>query len=103
MKKPDALNQLLEELQEEGIRSEVDVRGTSKTLLYLNDEAATREDPIELSGAESALLFASDKTVARFVEALEDTEEASLVLTDVTLPDEMLELLERNFISVDEG
>jgi len=103
MKKPSALNQLLEEMQGEGIHSDVDVVKTSKAVLYLSDEAAENEDGVELTGRECALLFANLTTVERFIDALEDADNASISLFDVGLSGAVLEELERNFVAVDEG
>lgn len=98
------LVQLLEELQEEGIHSDVETVKTSKAIIYLNDEAEDAEDGIELNGRECVLLFASHATLVRLMEALEPHQStAALALYDVTLPGEILEELERNFVTVDEG
>jgi len=102
MIKPDTLLQLLDELQEENIRSEVEVTPVSKAIIYLNDEAAEAEDGIELSSKECLLVFAGRKTVERLADAL-DTCEASITLVDVTMPHATLEELERNFVAVDES
>lgn len=103
MKKPNALSQLIEDLQSEGIPTDVEVTKTSKAILYPDDEAAGRDDGIELTAHECRLLFANPSTVERLVDALEDSENASLALFDVELSGEVLEELERNFVAVDEG
>ena len=102
MKKPDALTQLLEELQGEGIHSEVEVVKSSKAIIYLNDDAAEAEDGIELSSSECSALFASRSTVDRLIDAL-NSSDASISLFDVTLPGNVLEALERGFVAIDEG
>jgi len=103
MKKPNALAQLLEELQNEGIRSEAEVTNNSKAVIYPDDAAAEAEDGIELNSAECVLIFANRGTIERFVEALVDSQSASLALFDINLPDALVEELERSFVAVDEG
>ena len=101
MKKPAALVQLLEDLQSESIRSDVETIKTSKAVIYPTDDAAEEEDGIELNARECALLFASSATVERLIDALE-APEATLALFDVTLAEPVLEELERSFVAVDE-
>lgn len=103
MKRSCALSALLEELQGEGIHSEVEVFKNSKAVLYVDEEAATDEDGMEFTANECRLLFANPTTVERFLDALEEPQDASLALFDVTIPGPILELLERNFVAVDEG
>lgn len=103
MKKPNALEQLLEELQGEGIHSDVEVVKSSKAVIYPDDASAEAEDGIELTAKDCFLLFANPTTVERFLETLEDSQSASLALFDVNLPDNIVEELERNFVAVDEG
>lgn len=102
MKKPSALTQLLEDLQGESIHSDVETIKSSKAVIYLDDEAAVKEDGIELNAGECSLLFASPVLVERLVEALE-APDASICLFDLTVRGTVLEALERNFIAVDEG
>ena len=103
MKKPEALVQLLEELEGENIESQVEVLREYKAMLYLTSDAASRNDAISLTGAECCLVFANEKTVERFLEAIAEPPDATLALFDVTLPSEIADLLERNFTAVDEG
>jgi len=102
MKKPNALTELLLELQTESLRSDVEVVKSSKAIIFLNDEAASADDGVELTANDCVLLFANPSTVQRMVDALE-SKDASLALFDVTPNDEVLEELERNFVAVDEG
>lgn len=102
MKKPNALTELLLELQTESLRSDVEVVKSSKAIIFLNDEAASADDGVELTANDCVLLFANPSTVQRMVDALE-SKDASLALFDVTPTDEVLEELERNFVAVDEG
>ena len=102
MKKPNALVQLLEELQSEHIHSDVETVQSSKAIIYLTDEAAEAEDGIELNGKDCSRLFANASTVERLLDVIE-TDEASVALFDVNIPGHVLELLERNFVAIDEG
>lgn len=102
MKKPNALAELLQELQTENLRSDVEIAKSSKAVIFLNDEAAEADDGIELTASDCVLLFASVSTVERLAEAM-DSKDASIALFDVTVSDDVLEVLERNFVAVDEG
>ena len=102
MKKPNALVQLLEDLQGEGRRSDVETVKTSKAIIYPTDESAEAEDGIELTGKDCTLLFASRGTVERLMDAL-DAPDSTLALFDVTIPGHVLEAMERSFVAIDEG
>jgi hypothetical protein len=102
MKKPNALVDLLAELQGEGVRSDVEVVRSSKAVIFPNDDAAEHDDGIELSAGECRILFASPATIERLAEAL-DSKDATMALFDLEIPGESLEALERNFVAVDEG
>lgn len=103
MKKPEALAQLLEELRGESVESPVEVIRESKAIIYPTDEAASDDDGINLNAEESRMLFASDNTIERLLEALGDPKEPSLALFDITVPGHILDVLEQRFIAVDEG
>lgn len=103
MKKPEALEQLLEELGTEKIESTVDTVRESKAVVYMNDDAASIEDGIKLSRQDCLLLFASVSTVERFFEALGDLDDASIALFDIIMANSVLDLLEKHFVAVDEG
>jgi hypothetical protein len=103
MKKPEALEQLLEELGTEKIESTVETVRESKAVVYMNDEAASSEDGIRLSKQDCMLLFASISTINRFFEALGDVDEASITLFDIMMPNDVLDSLETHFVAVDEG
>lgn len=102
MKKPNALAELLAELQGEGIPSDVEVVQSSKAVIFPNDEAAEADDGIELLAAECKVLFANPNTVERLIEAL-DSKDATLAIFDLEVPGPSLEALERGFVAVDEG
>jgi len=101
MKKPAAIEQLIEELQGENPASSVDVNAHSFAILYPDVAAAKKEDGIELTAAECRLLFANSATVERLAEAI-NNKSASLVLNDLELSAEVLEDLESSFLTVDE-
>lgn len=98
MKKPNALIQLLEELQGEAIHSDVEITKESKATIYLSDDA---DDGIELTGRECALLFASTSIVGRLLETL-DSSNTSLLLHDLTVSENVFEALENGFSFVDD-
>ena len=101
MQKPDALIELIQELLEEGGASDVDADKGSSAVVYTSAKALNAADGIALSAKECVLLLANRKTVERMVEAL-DNQTASIVLTNLGLPDSSLEALERSFTAVDE-
>lgn len=103
MKKPEALVQLIEELRGESVDSQVETIRESKAVLYPNDEAASDDNGITLTGEDCRLLFANEVTIERLFEALADPPDASLALFDVTIPGQILDVLERRFTAVDEG
>lgn len=103
MKKPEALVQLIEELRGENPESQVETIRESKAVLYPNDDAASDDNGISLSGEDCRLLFANEVTIERLFEALNDTDDASLALFDITVPGEILDILEQRFVAVDEG
>lgn len=103
MKKPEALIQLIEELRGESVDSQVETIRESKAVLYLNDEAASDDDGITLTAEECRLVFGNEGTIERLFEALADPPDATLALFDVTIPGQLLDILERRFNAVDEG
>lgn len=103
MKKPHALIQLIEELENEGIQTDLETTVTSKAVLFPDSAAAEADEGITLTAKECALLFANPKTTQRFLETLENAEDASLTFYELSAPAPVLELLERNLIALDEG
>lgn len=101
MKKPSALTDLIQELQEEDDSSNVDIYSGSKATVYIDQSALKANDGIVLTGPECLVLLATAETVDRLAEAL-DNKQASIVIHNMDLPDDSLEALERNFIAVDE-
>jgi len=69
MKKPEALNQLLTELAEERLHSDVETIKTSKAIIYPDEAAMAADDGITLNAAECTLLFASEDTVDRLLDS----------------------------------
>ena len=70
MNKPEPLITLLEELQSEGVASDIVIAPTSKAVLYFSPDAVNEEDGLSLTGEECKLLFATTDTVERMIEAL---------------------------------
>ena len=102
MKKPEALEQLIEELGVEHRRSEVETTSDSSAIIHLDDSEDAPEAGIHLSARECRLLLADRSTVERLIEAL-DSPDASISLFDVTVSADVQDALERGFLSVDEG
>lgn len=103
MKKSEALNQLIEDLRAEYNNSTVDTTRESKAIVYMNEEEAVCDNGIEINDLECKLVFDSTSSFKRFLEALGDTEEASITLFDLGLPSEVVDLLEQRFVAVDEA
>lgn len=101
MKKPASLIQLLEDLRDEHIESDVEILKTSEAIIYPEDDADD-ESGIKLTGADCRLLFASPSTVERLIESLDDAK-ATVSLFDLNLSADVQEALERSFRAVDEG
>lgn len=102
MNKPVTLIQLLDELQNEAVVSTVETIKESKAVLYIDQQAADDEDGVTLTCSECILLFATPATIERFAECLDNPQDASIVLVDVTVSDIALTALEQNFAAVDE-
>ena len=102
MKKPEALVNLLEELQNEAVSSDIVPIKTSKAVIYTDPDATDQEDGITLTGEQCQLVFANADTVDRLVDAL-NTEDASICLFDLPLSSSVMDAVERKFIAVDEG
>jgi uncharacterized Zn finger protein len=103
MKKSEALIQLIEDLRAENNDSTVDTTRESKAIVYMNEEDAVRDKGITINDLECKLFFANTSSLERFLEALGDTEEASITLFDLGLPSEVVDLLEKRFVAVDEA
>ena len=95
----DGLKQYLEELDGEGIQSNVDTTMDTKVVIHLSDEDETG---ITLDRSEAELVLANPSTIERLHEALGSPEDASITLHDVSVPDECKDALERMFAAVDE-
>jgi hypothetical protein len=102
MKKPESLNELVDELRAEGVETRVEVLADAKAVIYLNQAAADADEGICLNPAECCLLFASTATVERLLEALDNPRHPSLVLCEVNVPDDIMDCLEHRFAAVDE-
>jgi hypothetical protein len=103
MKKSESLTALLEDLKSEAISRDIVTSKTSEALIYLTEEDFDAENPIKFSAEECALVFSSPDTVERLLEALNYPIEATLCLVDLGLDHDIVDLLERKFVAVDEG
>jgi hypothetical protein len=101
MKKPTALTELIQELQDERNSSDVEACAESYAQVYLDAKSLSTNDGIKLTAEDCLVLLASAETVERLVEVLE-SKTASIMLYSLELPDRTLEALERNFVAVDE-
>jgi hypothetical protein len=99
MKKPADLVQLIQDLKDEVHDSSVGTDKSSKAVLHLDPED---EKGIVLNADECKLLLHSENTVQQFHQALGEPEEASISLHNLDLGHEVLDALERTFMSVDE-
>lgn len=102
MKKPAALIQLIEELHEDGIYSEVETDKASQAIIFLSAADAKNNDGIKLCAEDCYVLFANQSTVIRLKLALESPK-ASLTLHNVIVKESVLNYLERKFVAVDES
>jgi hypothetical protein len=100
MKRPSAVDRLMDELEGEMIDSDVEIVKTSKMVICLNQEDKVG---FELTASECKLVLADADTAQRLIEALEHTSAASVLLCDLWPDDEVMEVLEQNFNAVDEG
>jgi hypothetical protein len=103
MKRPEKLETLIEELKGESVISDVETTKTSKAVVFINNDAAENDDGIDLNAEECLLVFANLATVERLMEALDDPDDASLVLVDVKISHKVLDHLERSLSAIDEG
>lgn len=98
MEKPQALNQLLEELRDEGVDDRAETSKTSHAKIYLTAGG----DPITLNKEECELLLGSPETVNQLLEALGEPKDAAIELHLVAVDEEVQDALERGFAAVDE-
>lgn len=99
MKKPADLVQLIEDLKSEVHDSSVGGDKRSKATVHIDPDD---EVGISLNFEECKLLLHSESTVKQMHDAFGEPEEASVSLHSLDLNQEVLDALERNFVSVDE-
>jgi hypothetical protein len=99
MKKPADLVQLIEDLKGEVHDSSVGGDKRSKAVVHIDPDD---EVGISLNFEECKLLLHSEDTVKQMHDAFGEPEEASVSLHALDLNQEVLDALERNFVSVDE-
>lgn len=103
MKKPAALTALIEELKAENTESTVGTNSQSGAKIFINDEAFEEDDAIVLTRQECSLLLHSAHTVKTMVEAIGEPEESSIEIHELDLAADVLDVLEKKFVSVDES
>jgi hypothetical protein len=103
MEKPAALLTLLEELKGEIRTSSVQTVDGSKVHIYLDGNAAAAEDPVILNRRDCEVLFDSAESIELVMKVLGRPKHASIELHEVELPQEVLDALEREFVSVVEN
>lgn len=99
MKRPESLQNLISSLSEEDIQSDVATSPSSKAVIYIddNDQPAAR-----FTEHECQLLFSSNDTVDRLLDALGNPDVVSLFMSNLDLPQAVLDYVERRFSSVDD-
>ena len=100
MKKPASLMTLLDELKGEIRASSVQTVSGSKAYIYLDENAAAAEDSIVLNRRDCEVLFDSTESIELLMKALGHPKHASIEFHEVELPLEVLDALEREFMSV---
>ncbi len=95
MRRPALLIQLLEDLRDEIIESDAVVADDAYMRLFVGG------DELETNRAETALLLHSADTIEQLFEALHE-DECAVELHGVTLEQEIMNVLERLFVAVDE-
>ena len=97
MNKPESLNELIEELRQDGAVSEIEAERGAYAIVRFDD------DEVRLTGAEACLLLANEDNVKEMFDAL-DIEDCAgyLELQGLSIPDTVMEMLLDNFQAVDE-
>jgi len=104
MKKPTALDDLLQELRDDGtIRRNPHVSPVTMANIYLDGiEESDETEAIQLNSEECALILANEDTVERLAEALNHPKNASIHVLDLVLSPRLIGYLEANQFTVDE-
>ena len=99
MEKPEALKELIEELREEGVDSDIESEaGAYAQVKWADDGAACR-----LTAGEAKLLLANEDNVCELLDALDlEDEEVHLEFSGLVFPDDVMEILMDRFQTVDE-
>lgn len=97
------LNDLIEELREEGSNGDVVVEGPDACIqIYVDDESYEAGRACKISGKDCQIVFASVASVERLVDALELDEETHVDIHDVVLDGRVLDFLETAVGSIDD-
>ena len=98
MNKPNALVKLLAELAAESVgTSVVTVKNSYATVGFSGEP-----EGLQLTPADCELIFDTPETVTQFFEALDEPADAALELHNISLEDEVMDMLHEYF-SVDES
>lgn len=96
--KPPSLVQLLAELKEEITERTVTVQKESCLKIINEDD----DSEIEVTGPEAGLLLNSVATAEQFIDALDAPGDCYLELHDLRVDADVMSLLERKFLALDE-
>jgi hypothetical protein len=96
---PKNIAQLIEELKSEIEPLDVDVTSQSKAII--NDD--TSDIDIEISGKDCLYLFASDDTIERLFDLIDNPDDTYLTLVELNFDSSVVDMLERHFAAVDEA
>lgn len=100
MKKPDDLIQLIEDLESETTDSSVETESNSHAVIHTEH---TDGPGIALNEKECKLVFNTEDTAEQLFEALGRPAEATIILSNLVLEDDVTAALERLFTAVDEA
>jgi hypothetical protein len=100
MKKPDDLIQLIEDLEAETTDSSVETESNSHAVIHTEH---TDGPGINLNEKECKLVFNTEDSAEQLFEALGRPSEATLILCNLVLEDDVTAALERLFTAVDEA
>lgn len=98
MSRPNALIQLLNDLKAESVSTTVVTIRKSSAVISIG-----ADDDIVLTPEECELLFDTPETVQQLFEALDEPQDASIELVNISVEDEVLEAMNELFSSVDQS
>lgn len=93
----DSISSLVDELEGEDPEISIGVSADSYAVLY-----ASTDKEVGLNERQCKYLFNTVASAEQFIETIEDAEECSLELHDITISDEVLDVLEKGLLTVEE-